>query len=154
MKQTTKVLASAIVAATVITGCASPQPQPVVSQPYPSTSPAYATSYGVVDSIQMVNSPSSNSGVGVGTVAGGVVGGLLGNQVGSGSGRAAATAAGVVGGAIVGNKIQNRNNTQSTLYQIGIRLDNGSYQTVTQDSAADLAVGYRVRIDNGRVYRY
>ena len=110
--------------------------------------------YGVVDSIQVVQG-STNTSPGLGTVAGVVVGGLLGNQVGSGNGRAAATVAGAVGGGLVGNNLEKNNRaTGPGMYQIGIRLDNGSYQTVTQDSAADLGIGNRVRIDGGRVYRY
>lgn len=38
-------------------------------------------------------------------------------------------------------------------YQISVRLENGSYQTIQQDSLVDLQVGNRVRIENGRVYR-
>jgi outer membrane lipoprotein SlyB len=83
-----------------------------------------------------------------------VVGGLLGNQVGGGTGRGLATAAGVVGGAVVGTQVEQRNRQGGTAYQIGVRLDNGGYQTYTQDSVGDLNIGNRVRVDNGRVYRY
>jgi len=52
----------------------------------------------------------------------------------------------------VGNRMEDRTRN---VYQIGVRLDNGSFVTITQDSAADLQVGSRVRIDNNnRVYRY
>jgi hypothetical protein len=40
------------------------------------------------------------------------------------------------------------------MYQVGVRLDNGGYRTVIQDSVADLRVGSRVRVDNDRAYRY
>ncbi|MBB5201088.1 glycine zipper 2TM domain-containing protein [Glaciimonas immobilis] len=93
--------------------------------------------------------------MGVGTVLGGVVGGLLGTQVGAGRGRTVATVAGAVGGAMVGNQIEQRNNTPThDMYRIGVRLDNGGYQTYTQDSVGDLRTGNRVRIDGERVYRY
>jgi outer membrane lipoprotein SlyB len=152
MKKNTTVVASVLLAMTAFLGaCQTPQ---TTSQTYPASTQATATSYGVVDSIQAVNTQSNRSGIGVGTVAGGVVGGLLGNQVGGGSGKTAATAAGVVGGAIVGNQIENRNKAQTTAYQVGVRLDNGSFQSVTQDSVADLSIGSRVRIENGHVYRY
>jgi outer membrane lipoprotein SlyB len=55
---------------------------------------------------------------------------------------------------MAGNEIEQRNRTSPAAYQIGVRLDNGSYQTVTQDTVADLSVGNRVRIENGRAYRY
>ncbi|HCE08240.1 MAG TPA: hypothetical protein DEQ40_06495, partial [Oxalobacteraceae bacterium] len=79
---------------------------------------------------------------------------VLGNQVGGGSGRTAATAAGIVGGALAGNEIERRRDNTRQLYQIGIRLQDGGYQTVTQDTITDLRVGDRVRIENGHAYRY
>ena len=92
---------------------------------------------------------------GAGALLGGVVGALAGNQVGSGSGRTAATVAGGVAGAAIGNRVEgNRNATGQELYQINIRMDNGEYRTVTQDSVYDLRVGNRVRMVDGRVYRY
>ncbi|WP_082584386.1 glycine zipper 2TM domain-containing protein [Noviherbaspirillum sp. Root189] len=168
----TKALASLLVAG-MLTACASPGYGPVATQPYPSsaggypagtypsrpypaTSPSYAYSYGTVDSIQVVQgqgAPAANNGIGLGTVVGGVVGGLLGNQVGSGSGRKAATVAGVVGGAVVGNQMEQRNGQVRDAYQVGVRMDNGSYRTVVQDNVADLYVGGRVRIENDRAYR-
>lgn len=143
----------------ILGGCASPvYQQPGQAYPtqqnYPAQSQGYATMYGVVDSIQVVQG-NAQTGPGLGTVAGVVVGGLLGNQVGSGNGRAAATVAGAVGGGLVGNNIENRTRGAGAgAYQIGVRLDNGAYQTVTQESAADLGVGSRVRLENGRVFRY
>ena len=93
---------------------------------------------------------------GAGAVVGGLVGALVGNQVGSGNGRTAATVAGAVGGAAVGNSVEaNRNaNGGQEMYQINIRLDNGEYRSVTQDSVYDLRVGNRVRLVDGRAYRY
>ena len=40
------------------------------------------------------------------------------------------------------------------MYAINVRLDNGEYRTVVQDSVVDLRTGNRVRIVDGRVYRY
>jgi outer membrane lipoprotein SlyB len=40
------------------------------------------------------------------------------------------------------------------MYQINIRMDNGEYRSITQDSVYDLRVGNRVRMVDGRVYRY
>ena len=146
-------------AVALIGGCAGPAYQQQgqaypTQQSYPSQQQGYATMYGVVDSIQVVQGNASTA-PGLGTVAGVVVGGLLGNQVGSGNGRAAATVAGAVGGGLVGNNLEGRTRAGGPgLYQIGVRLDNGAYQTITQDSAADLGVGSRVRLDGGRVFRY
>lgn len=158
MKTIHVMVAAAVTATTILSGCASTSqdvgssPYPVSS--YPASSSSYASYYGVVDSIHVIAARSAG-GVGVGAVIGGVVGGLLGNQVGGGTGKDVATVAGVVGGAIVGNQIQQNNRAQSRdTYEISVRLDSGSYQTVAQDSLGDLRVGNRARIENGRVYRY
>lgn len=151
--------ASLLLCTLLLTACASPgyQNTPVASQPYPSpvqtypaASPSYAYSTGTIDSIQMRQ--GGDNGIGVGAVVGGVVGGLLGNQVGGGSGKKAATVAGVVGGAMVGHQME-RNAQARDAYEIRVRMDNGSYQTITQDSIADLQVGSRVRVENQRIYR-
>jgi outer membrane lipoprotein SlyB len=155
MKTNHIVISAILAASTLVAGCASPG-YPQASSPYPAPAGqqgAYA-SYGVVDSIQMVNTPSGPGGIGAGTVVGGLVGGLLGNQIGGGTGRGLATAAGVIGGAVAGNQIEQRTQQGGTAYQVGVRLDNGGYQTYTQDSVGDLNIGNRVRIDNNRVYRY
>lgn len=173
MKTNASRIFATLIAGVVLAGCASPNyplpassssypypaspapsPSPYPSYPYPAqtTQQGYAQQYGMVDSIQMVQGAAQNTGIGVGTVVGGVVGGLLGNQVGGGSGRKAATVAGVVGGAMVGNQME-RNNQARNAYQVGIRLDNGSYRTVVQENVSDLQVGSRVRIENDRVYR-
>jgi outer membrane lipoprotein SlyB len=153
--------------AALVAGCAAPDYSQVSPQPVPQTYPAqsypvqsypvqapqqpYTAAYGTIESIQMVRT-SDTGGVGWGTVAGGVVGGLLGSQIGSGTGKTAATVAGAVGGAAVGSSMQDRT---KNVYQIGVRLDNGSFVTITQDTVADLQIGSRVRIDNNnRVYRY
>ena len=157
MKTNYTVAATFIMATVILSGCASPYNPMPVSQPYPASTqysqPQYSE-YGVIDSIQMVQA-NANGGVGAGAAVGGVVGGLLGNQVGGGTGRTVATIAGVVGGAMAGNQIEQNNRTQTRdMYQIRIRLNNGGYQTINQDSIDDLRIGNRVRIEGNRVYRY
>jgi outer membrane lipoprotein SlyB len=126
-------------------GCASTS-----SSPYPYTSTtSVASYYGTIDSIQVTRASGSSGG---GAIVGGVLGALVGNQIGSGSGRTAATVAGAAGGAIVGNQMEA--NRGHDTYQINVRLDNGGYQSVVQDSIVDLQAGQRVRIVDGRVYRY
>jgi outer membrane lipoprotein SlyB len=64
--------------------------------------------------------------------------------------------AGGVAGAAIGNSVE-RNRAAGAgaeVYQINVRMDNGEYRTVNQDSVYDLRVGNRVRIVDGRVYRY
>ncbi|MFJ7566844.1 glycine zipper 2TM domain-containing protein [Herminiimonas sp. NPDC097707] len=162
MKTNTGIIAIALSSVFILAGCAGPYNNDPGANQYPqsqnqnqmSNAPAYNSAYGVVDSIQIVQQSTGNNGIGAGAVVGGVVGGVLGNQIGNGSGRTAATAVGVVGGALVGNQIQRNNQQVRDAYQVGIRLDNGAYQTMLLDSVGDLRVGNRVRIENNRLFRY
>lgn len=147
MKTTTTLAAWMIATSALITGCAS---TPMQASSYANA--GVESSTGVIDNIQLVRIDPATSGVGA--VTGGLVGALVGNQVGSGSGRTAATAAGAIGGAVVGNQVERNRNQPFDAYQISVRLDNGDYRTVNQDSIYDLRVGNRVRMVDGRVYRY
>ena len=120
--------------------------------PQPTQSNNAYSGYGVVQAIDLVG--QSNSGVPAGAILGAVIGGVLGNQVGGGSGKTAATVIGAAGGAYAGNEIEKRNQQQTQGYKFTIRMTDGSYQTLTQASHADIRVGDRVRIDNGVARRY
>jgi outer membrane lipoprotein SlyB len=152
MKPTRTLAALALAGSALLGGCASN-----AGQTYPYSSENYGsqtnTGYGTIESIQVAQGQASTSGTGA--VIGGLVGALAGNQVGSGSGRTAATVAGAVGGAAIGNRVEaNRNAGSAQNYQINVRLDNGEYRSIVQDSIYDLRVGNRVRVVDGRVYRY
>lgn len=136
----------------VLSGCSSTPTN--TSTPIYETSPlASSAQYGSIESIQVARADGQASGAGA--VIGGVVGALAGSQIGSGSGRTAATVAGAVGGAAAGHAIESSRNQQTAdMYQINIRLDNGELRSVMQDSVYDLRVGNRVRVVDGRVYRY
>ena len=161
-----KFFAIGTMSAILLGGCAGTDPFSTRSNnaypdnSYPdnrSSDASHSISYGVIDSINSVRSDSNASGspIGIGTVIGGVVGGVVGNQVGSGNGKTAATAAGVVGGAYVGHQLEkNRSNDGTYNYRIGVRLDNGRYETFQQNNIGNMRVGDRVRIDNGEVTRY
>lgn len=148
MKHANTLTALMVAATALLSGCASTQAPSQVSY----SQPAESASYGTIESIQIAQTKPANSGAGA--VTGGLVGALLGNQIGSGSGRTAATVAGAVGGAVVGNKVESDRNQGRENYQISVRMDNGDYRIVNQDSVYDLRVGNRVRLVDGRLYRY
>jgi len=87
---------------------------------------------GVVESVRAVQ--QKGQGTGVGAVAGGVVGGVIGNQFGRGDGRTAMTVLGAVGGGLAGNEIEKRARSE-TLYEVHVRMDDGSLRTLRQRSA-------------------
>jgi outer membrane lipoprotein SlyB len=152
MKPTLSSSALLFIAMTALGGCASNSPQQpsTYATPYQTGT---GTTYGAIESIQVVHAEPESSGAGA--IMGGLVGGLLGNQVGSGNGRTAATVAGAAGGALLGNNIEkNRNAGTPDVYQVRVRLDNGASTTITQDDMHDLRVGSRVRIVDGHAYRY
>ena len=86
-----------------------------------------------------------------GMVAGAVVGGLVGNQIGKGDGKTLATVAGAAGGAYAGKKIAE--NSEKTKYRVTVKMEDGHYETVTQNSVKGLQVGSAVRIHNGKAVR-
>ncbi len=133
-------------------GCASGPDSGYSSQP-PSESRNYSRGTGTVDHIEVVNKSDSNNRNIAGTVIGGIVGGLIGHQIGSGSGQTAATVAGAVGGAVAGSAIEKRSRRANETFRVSVRMDDGSYQTVTQDDISDLRAGDRVQIENGRLFR-
>lgn len=118
----------------------------------PTNSSGYYSEYGVVQSIDLVR--QTGTGIGAGAIVGAVVGGILGNQVGAGDGKTAATVIGAAGGAYAGNELGKRSQPQTDAYKLTIRMNDGSYQTLTQTSLADIRVGDRVKIENGIARRY
>jgi len=149
--------ASALVATLMLGACAEMgmQPNTAQSTAYPTQSTGAYTQYGVVQSIALVQQETATSPIGAGTIVGAVVGGVLGHQVGGGTGNTAATVLGAAGGAYAGHEIEKRSQTQQgNVYQLSVRLNNGSYVTLNQATSNDIRVGDRVRVDNGVATRY
>lgn len=103
---------------------------------------------GIVESIREVQAAADPSGLGA--AAGGVVGGLLGNNVGKGSGRTVATIIGIAGGAYAGHQIE-KTQRKTTRHEVGVRMNNGDYRTVTLDTAPSWHVGDKVKLQNGNL---
>ena len=142
-----------LVAVLLLGGCASPGYP--TSSSYPTNTTGYA-GYGVIQSVELVQQQQSGiagSGIGVGTIAGGVVGGILGNQVGGGTGQTAATIGGVAAGAYLGHQLEKNQQGSGAVYKFTVRMDNGSYQTLTQSMSDNFQVGERVRVQNGALMR-
>jgi outer membrane lipoprotein SlyB len=116
----------------------------------PDNVPAICATCGVVDGIYPVE--QAGQGSGAGAVLGGVVGGVLGHQVGKGRGRDVATVAGAVGGAVLGNQIEKGAKTTRS-FDIRVRMENNTFQTVRSDVDPGLRVGDKVRVENGKLVR-
>ncbi len=113
-----------------------PGPAPGVNAPLAAAEPPPCAVCGRVESVRPVQKRLQSTS-GVGAVAGGVVGGLVGNQFGHGNGRAATTVLGAVGGGFAGNEIEKHVRTV-TVYEVAVRMDNGSVRTVETKSAPPL----------------
>jgi len=85
---------------------------------------------------------------GAGAVAGAVLGGLVGNQFGGGDGKTVATVVGALGGGWAGNTVEKRMK-KDTVYQVEVRMEDGSLRTLEQNSPA--TVGARVTVDGNTI---
>jgi outer membrane lipoprotein SlyB len=106
---------------------------------------------GVIQAVNLVEVKGEGHNV-IGTVAGGVVGGVLGRQVGGGSGKDLATVAGALGGAYAGNRVQNKMGN-TTQYNVVVRLESGTLQTLTFTADPGFKAGDRVKVENGAIVR-
>ena len=130
------------------------QRAPVVAQAdprLPAPRAVSCASCGTVESSVAVQRQGKVNGVavgdttiGIGTVAGGVLGGVLGNQVGGGNGKTAMTVLGAAGGAYAGNAVE-KNMKKVTVYQMRVRMNNGSVRTIEQ--ASPVAAGSSVVVE-------
>ena len=114
------------------------------SQPVAYPQVSVCATCGSVESVTAVERPGKPSPISVGSVAGGVIGAALGNQVGRGNGRTLATVLGAVGGGFAGHAIEGQVRKE-TVYQVGVRMEDGSRRTI--ESATAPAVGSRVTVD-------
>jgi outer membrane lipoprotein SlyB len=124
----------------------------VPSQPLPAATRAICASCGHVESVTTL--ARKGDAKGVGAVAGGVLGAVVGNQIGKGNGRALATIIGAVGGGVAGNAIE-KNVSTVTVYQVQVRMEDGSLRMVEQASApvigsAVIVEGASMRPNDGR----
>lgn len=149
--------ASAIVATTLLAGCASTSPG--YSSGYGGgygTAPQSARCYdcGTVVAIEETGKQGTNV---AGPVLGGIVGAVAGKELArrntdSEGRRNAAIVAGAAGGAVAGNAIQNR--TQGQGYNVHVRMDDGRTTVVHQGSLHGIRQGSAVRIQNGEARLY
>jgi outer membrane lipoprotein SlyB len=120
-------------AAMVLAGCNTP---PAFQVDQPSSRVGTVVSINQ-DSVQNVDNA-------VGAIGGALIGGGLGSLIGGGTGQVVATVVGAVGGGFAGNALAER--SQTLVWRIGVRYDDGSLATVQQTSAPNLRIGDRVRV--------
>ncbi len=167
MKTLSMLKLAGMAAAVALAGCAEQPMYQSQSSQYPSqggyASPNYQSQsqyqgqsqgayIGTVDRIELISRKDPNNIAG--TVIGGIVGGLIGHQIGGGTGNTVATIAGAAGGAYAGNQVEQRKRYDHETFRVTVRMDNGGYQTITEDNITDLRTGDRVRVDGNNITRY
>jgi outer membrane lipoprotein SlyB len=134
-----------------------PAPEPVVIQDQPRVAAAERSApqpraicydCGTIESIREIK--QAGEGSGVGAVAGGVAGAVLGRQVGGGRGRDLATVAGAVGGAVAGHQVE-KHVKSSVVYEITVRMDDGSIRALSQAQPPTWRAGDKVRVQGDRL---
>ena len=109
---------------------------------------AACPSCGTIESIRAIEVKGDATGLGV--VAGGLTGAVVGHQVGNGRGQDAMTVLGAAGGAYAGNEIE-KNMKSHVVYRVTVKMDDGSFRTVSQATAPSFAVGDKVRVVQGAI---
>jgi len=97
---------------------------------------------GVVEAVDAVKVQGQTNGLGA--VAGGVGGALVGNRIAGNRNRTLGGVVGAVGGGLLGNAIEKHERT-STVYDVKVRMDDGTVRTVRESTAP--AVGEKVRVE-------
>ena len=115
------------------------------AKPAPATTTAAADICATCGTVESVKTETrKGEGTGLGAVAGGVLGGVVGHQMGGGNGKKAMTVLGAVGGGFAGHEVEKRARS-TTVYQVRLRMDDGTTRTVTQQTAP--AVGGRFEVE-------
>ncbi len=137
-------IAGALAAAAVMSGCASTSSGSVYSGA--QARQEQTVRMGVVESVRQVSLEGSKSGVGA--VAGGIVGGVAGSNVGRGKGSTIGSVLGAVAGGVAGNIIE-EGTTRKQGLEITVKLDNGELRAITQEADEAFRPGERVRLISG-----
>ena len=145
-------------AGTTAAPAAKPKPRPVaraVAPRPPAPAPVAASAPlpgagGVIESVQQVEQKGENPIAG--PVIGGIAGAVLGHQFGEGRGKTVATAvgagAGILGGKVIEQKVRATKHWETT-----VRMDDGSTQTLKNESEPAWHAGERVRVLDGKILK-
>jgi len=119
---------------------------PIAQAPQPAVP---AGVFGTVEAVKEVTTPGDGSS-GVGAIGGGIAGAVIGNQFGHGTGRSIMTVLGAAGGALAGKEIEKQHNATKR-WDVTVRMDDGSYHTLSSPSLPYWHAGDRVRFLDGKL---
>jgi len=146
-RRVTASLVVALLAAAVLTGCASSKAGDVYSRDQARTE--QSVRMGTIEAVREVRIEGTKSGIGA--VAGGVTGGIAASSIGHGTGSAVAAAVGAIAGGLIGAAAE-EGVTKSNGIEVTVRLDNGQTIAVVQavDANTTFQPGDRVRVLSGQ----
>ena len=127
----------------------TPPPPPVVEQApqvqvqKPVVKPGLL---GTVESVREVEDPGQAQGIGA--VGGGIAGAVIGHNIGDHN--KLVTILGAAGGALLGNHIEKQARATKH-WELNVRLDNGTTQTIRSDTQPFWHQGDRVRLLHGEL---
>jgi len=144
-----RLIGAAAIASLALAGCATTSPNSGYGSPSSASSSA-CYDCGTVTRIETVV-PGSTAPSATGAVLGGIVGAVAGHEIAAHTGGSkgkqnVATVAGAAAGAVAGNAIQKNR----AVYNVYVRMNNGSTVTVTQSDLGGIREGSYVRVYNGR----
>jgi outer membrane lipoprotein SlyB len=142
-------LGAGALAATLVAGPKNPAPASPETKPSLVAAKAsklaaapVCTSCGTVESVK--SEKHKGEGTGLGAVGGAVVGGVVGHQMGGGDGKKALTVLGAVGGGFAGHEVEKQVRS-TTVYQVQMRMDDGSSRTLTHSTAPAVGTRFEIR---------
>lgn len=103
---------------------------------------------GVIANVRQVTNEGKPSGAGA--VIGGLAGAALGSNIGRGNTRTVASIAGAIGGGLLGNSIE-KSRSQTTSYEVSLRMDDGSTRTIASDTLPSWRIGDKVKLVSGAI---
>jgi len=130
-----------------------PPPPPYAQAPAaPVATPKPVAQPGNLATVQAVREvKDAGESTALGPIAGGIAGAVLGNQVGKGHGsQKVITVLGAAGGAFAGHEIE-KQARGTTHWEVDVRRDDGTNETVRSDVAPSYQPGQRVRLIDGKL---
>jgi outer membrane lipoprotein SlyB len=118
---------------------AETRPEPVAAAPR-------CANCGTVEAVREIE--QQGEGTGLGAVAGGIAGAVVGKQFGNGTGRTIMSVLGAAGGAYAGHQVE-KHARSTKHWEVSVRLDDGSYRTLSFETQPAWRSGDRVRYVDG-----
>ncbi|WP_136413161.1 glycine zipper 2TM domain-containing protein [Herbaspirillum sp. ST 5-3] len=135
---------SALMAATLLVGCASERPQ----SDKLSTEGTTVVQTAEVMNVRDITVHDGHS-TGLGSFVGAILGGVTGNAIGGGNGNAVATVAGAVGGSLAGQHMEQSNASRSSI-ELTLRFADGAIRTYQVAPDESFRVGDTVKVTTNR----